>query len=63
MHLELTDSKGERHRRQCLEFWIDKPQAPAPERYYVTIDRPWETGTDVGCRSASTSPSSSSPTM
>ena len=48
MHLELTDSKGERHRRQCLEFWIDKPQAPAPERYYVTIDRPWETGTDVG---------------
>ena len=48
MHLELTDSKGERHRRQCLEFWIDKPQAPAVDRYYVTIDRPWETGTEVG---------------
>jgi len=48
MHLELTDSKGERHRRQCLEFWIAKPGQGSPDRYYVTIDRPWEWGTDVG---------------
>ena len=46
MHLELTDSKGERHRRQCREFWIGKSQNI--DHYYVTIDRPWETGTDVG---------------
>jgi hypothetical protein len=47
MHLELTDSKGERHRRQCLEFWIAKGEGNITN-YYVSIDRPWETGTDVG---------------
>ena len=42
MHIEFTDSDGQLHRRQCLEFFtrITSDQPPQ-KRYYVTIDRPF----------------------
>jgi hypothetical protein len=47
-HIELPDSKGQYHRRQCREFWSEAIPGGGPldRYYYVTIDRPWETGTD-----------------
>lgn len=47
MHFEIVDPKGQRHRRQSREFWIQKPGNGAPDRYLVTIDRPWDTGAAV----------------
>lgn len=47
MHFELKDSSGQRHRRQSREFWISKPGGGSPDRYYVSIDRPWQTGTET----------------
>jgi hypothetical protein len=49
MHIELPDSKGQYHRRQCREFWSAQIQGGGPldRYYYVSIDRPWETGTDL----------------
>ena len=41
-HMQFTDPNGQRHRRQCLEWW--NPQA---DFYYVTIDRPWPDGLQV----------------
>lgn len=45
MHIELPDSKGQYHRRQCREFWTSTDML-GDIHYYVTLDRPWETGTD-----------------
>jgi hypothetical protein len=44
MHFEIVDPKGQRHRYQSREFWIQKP-GNGPDRYYVSIDRPWDLGT------------------
>lgn len=50
MHIEFTDSAGQLHRRQCLEFFkvatSNNAQPPVyTYAYYVTIDRPF---TDPG---------------
>jgi hypothetical protein len=37
MHLEITDPKGRKRRRQSREWWYDS----TAELYYVSIDRPW----------------------
>ena len=50
MHFEIVDTKGQRHRRQSREFWIQKPGGGAPDRYYVSIDRPWDLGTMSGLK-------------
>jgi len=47
MHFEIVDNKGQRHRRQSREFWIQKPGGGSPDRYYVTLDRPWEAGANT----------------
>lgn len=39
-HLEITDSTGRVHRRQCREFWLGSAPTFFP---YVSIDRPWPT--------------------
>lgn len=44
MHFEIVDPKGQRHRYQSREFWIQKT-GQAPDRYLVTLDRPWDLGT------------------
>ena len=44
MHFEIVDPKGQRHRYQSREFWIQKTGG-SPDRYYVSIDRPWDLGT------------------
>ena len=39
MHLEIVDTNGQIHRRQCREFWAT---AGATPNYYVSLDRPWD---------------------
>jgi len=45
MHIELTDSAGRIHRRQCLEWFIKSDTDPVTStnvsQYVVTIDRPF----------------------
>lgn len=42
MHLEFTDSAGQKHRRQSLEWWaVDGAGPDGGRAYYVSIDRPW----------------------
>lgn len=42
MHLEFTDPDGQKHRRQCLEWWQVGGAGPGGgAAYYVSIDRPW----------------------
>lgn len=43
MHLEVVDSKGVVHRRQCREFWENKQTGG----YFVSLERPWDFGTDT----------------
>lgn len=40
MHLEVVDSKGVVHRRQCREFWENKQTGG----YFVSLERPWDFG-------------------
>ena len=47
MHFEITDNNGQRHRYQSREFWVQKPGGGAPDRYLVSIDRPWDLGTSL----------------
>ena len=45
MHIEVKDTAGQWHRRQCREFFY--AQGAGNERkYYVTLDRPWQNNTD-----------------
>jgi hypothetical protein len=39
MHIEVVDTNGQVHRRQCREFWL---LAGASAGYYVSLDRPWD---------------------
>lgn len=43
MHIEFTDTTGQLHRRQCLEFFTTTVTVDnvSTKRYYVTIDRPF----------------------
>ena len=45
MHIEVTDSSGRIHRRQCLEWFIIRESDPVTSsivtQYVVTIDRPF----------------------
>jgi hypothetical protein len=38
-HLEIKDTNGTWHRRQCLEFFTEG--SGSSKSYFVTIDRPW----------------------
>ena len=40
LHLEVKDNDGVWHRRQSKEFWRTSPTG----NYYVTLDRPWTSG-------------------
>ena len=44
-HIEVQDSDGKWHRRQCREFWID-----GKSEYNISIDRPWRNLTDTNMR-------------
>jgi len=44
MHLEVVDAAGEVHRRQSREFWVVPGVGGPPNRYYVSVDRPWTGG-------------------
>lgn len=39
MHIEVVDTNGQVHRRQCREFWL---LSGASAGYYVSLDRPWD---------------------
>ena len=45
MHIEITDSSGRIHRRQCLEWFkktiLDVPSQTSHTAYLVTLDRPY----------------------
>ena len=47
MHIEFTDTNGQLHRRQCLEFFKLAENTGSQDvptwvyTYFVTIDRPW----------------------
>jgi hypothetical protein len=48
MHLEVTDPDGVVHRRQSMEWWKDT--SGSPDRYYVSLDRPWRNITDTAMK-------------
>lgn len=41
MHIEITDSDGRIHRRQCLEWFKTPVGNPTVDVYSVTLDRPY----------------------